>query len=343
MKMKMKNNKMALLLVAAIVFGTAAGCSAQSGAGPGAPAGEQKPQVEKITMNIGTLKGPTGMGMVKLMEDAEGGKTANQYHFDILGAPEDMVGKVTTGEVDIVAVPANLAAVLYQKTSNIQMAAVNTLGVLYIVDQSGTVNSVADLKGKTIYASGKGSTPEFVLNYILNSNGIDPAKDVSIEYKSEHTEIATLLLTKKAEIALLPEPFVTTVISKDDTIKRKIDLTQEWEKSANNASQLTMGCMIVNTAFAKEHKEAVDAFLEEYAASVSFVNEQQQKAGELIVKFGIMDNAPLAQKSIPSSNIVYIDGSEMQTSMQKFFEVLFKAEPKAIGGKIPDEGFYYKK
>ena len=345
--MKKYYRKMALILSVAMVMFAAAGCvpAAPQSTSPdqGQSAPQQSPAAEKTEIRVGTLKGPTGMGMAKLMEDAQGGQTANKYQFDILGAPEDMVGKVTTGEVDIAAVPVNLAAVLYQKTSNIQIAAINTLGVLYIVDRSGTINTVADLKGKTIYASGKGSSPEFVLNYILNSNGIDPTKDVTIEYKGEHTEIATLLLTKKADIALLPEPFVTTVIAKDNAVMRKIDLNQEWEKSTSKETPLAMGCIIVNTAFAKEHKEAVDTFLKEYAASVDFVNQQTQKAGELIAKYGIMDNAALAEQAIPSCNIVYLDGAAMKSGAEKFLEILFKAEPKSIGGQMPNEGFYYQK
>jgi NitT/TauT family transport system substrate-binding protein len=182
-----------------------------------------------------------------------------------------------------------------------------------------------------------------VLNYILKSNGIDPAKDVTIEYKGEHTELATLLLAQKADIALLPEPFVTTVMAKDSAIARKLDLTQEWEKSAGKESPLAMGCLIVNTAFAKEHKDALDKFLDEYSASVVFVNEQREAAGELIAKYGIMDNAKLAAEAIPGCNIVYLDGADMKSGAQKFLEVLFEAEPKSIGGQIPDEGFYYQK
>lgn len=337
--MKKHYRKIALLLLVVMVLLTAVGCA------PQAPSTTQEPgqAAEKTNIRIGTLKGPTGMGMVKLMEDAQGDKTKNKYQFDIIGAPEDMVGKVTTGEVDIAAVPVNLAAILYQKTANFQIAAINTLGVLYIVDRSGSIDTIADLKGKTIYATGKGSSPEFVLNYILSSNGLDPAKDLTIEYKGEHTELATLLLGEKVDIALLPEPFVTTVLAKGSNIQRKIDLTQEWEKSTGKETPLTMGCIIVNAAFAKEHKEAVDTFLSEYAASVDFVNQNIQEAGELIAQYGIMDNAKLAEQAIPSCNIVYLDGDNMKKGAEKFLEVLFEAEPKSIGGQMPDDEFYYQK
>lgn len=338
------------LLLALVMTAALTGCAVTAPAPAPAPTAPAAPQpvpapvsAQKIEIQVGTLKGPTGMGMVKLMADAEAGTTASDYQFDILGAPEEMVGKVTTGEVDIAALPVNLAATLYQKTGNVQIAAVNTLGVLYILDRSGAVNTLADLKGKTLYASGKGSSPEFVLNYILKKSGIDPAKDLTIEYKTEHTELATLLLTKKAEVALLPEPFVTTVTSKDASVARKIDLTKEWASAAGGNAPLAMGCIIVNSAFAKENPGAVQAFLDEYKASVDFVNGQPKEAGELIAKYGIMDNAALAEKAIPGSNIVYLDGADMEAGVKTFLEVLFAAEPKSVGGKLPDEGFYYQK
>ncbi len=293
--------------------------------------------------NIVALKGPTGMGMVKLMEDDELGKSINDYNFTLTGAPDEVVGMITTGQVDIAAVPTNLAATLYKKTGGkIKIIANNTLGVLYIVTNGVEITNINDLRGKTIYATGQGTTPEYILNYVLKQNGLVVGKDVKVEYKAEHSELATLVAAGKVEIALLPQPFVTSVLMQNKNVKIALDMTNEWKKvSGEKASALVMGSIIVRSEFLDKNKAVVDSFLKEYAASTEYVNNNIDKSAALIEKFDIMKTTP-AKVAIPKSSITYIDGSKMKSMTSGFLDVLFKANPKSVGGELPDENFYYQ-
>ncbi len=305
------------------------------------PAYEDRPVVR-----IATLKGPTGIGAVKLFEDNEAKQSANRYETLIVGAPDEIVGKMTTGQIDIAAVPTNLAATLYNKTKGeVQLLALNTLGVLYVLEKGDTVTSVADLRGKKLYASGKGSTPEFILNHILSENGIDPLKDIEIEYKTEHTELLTLAASGNADLVLLPEPFVTTLLAKEAGFKSKIDLTAEWDSIASSEagqeSILAMGGLVVRKEFAENNKDSLEAFLEEYEASVKYTQTDPDGTAALVVKYGIMAEEGLAKKALPGCNIVFIAGEEMETSIKGLYDVFFAADPKSIGGSLPGEDFYY--
>ena len=293
---------------------------------------------DKTPVNVVALKGPTAIGMVGLMDAQDQGAAANDYSFTLAAAPDDIVGLVTTGAVDIAAVPANLASVLYQKTEGaVNMLAVNTLGVLYIVERGDTVQSIADLAGKTVYATGQGSTPEYALHYILEKNGLD---DVTVEYRTEHAELATLLASGEIDLALLPQPFVTTVLQKDDSLRVALDLTEEWNAASEGESDLVMGGLIVRKEFAQAHPEAVEAFLREYADSVAFVNDEVAAAAALCERYDIIP-AAVAEQAIPDCNIVCLTGDDMRASVEKFFEVLYNADPASVGGALPDEAFYY--
>lgn len=337
----------AALLSAAMVFSLAACSNSGNNSSSSEQSSQQSSetsQVEKTDINVAVLKGPTAIGTVSLMDKNDKGEANNNYSFEILGAPEDVVGKITTGEVDIAAVPANLAATLYKKTEgNVMMTNVNTLGTLYILDKSGEVTDINSLKGKTIYATGQGSTPEYVLNYILKQNGIDPEKDVTIEWKTEHSELATLLLSDDSvEIAMLPEPFVTQVTTKSENVKTALDLTEEWDKACGGESGLVMGCLIVRKEFAENNKEALDRFLDEYKESVSYANSDTDACATLVGKYDIMPEE-VAKKAIPRCNITYAEGDEMQKLASGFLKVLFDTEPKSVGGQLPDDSFYYKR
>lgn len=296
-------------------------------------------------VNVTALKGPTAMGMVKLMDEAESGAVdGNAYAFTVAAAIDEVTPKIVKGETDIAAVPANLASVLYQNTQGeVQVLAVNTLGVIYIVESGDSVKSVEDLCGKTIYASGKGATPEYALNYILSENGIDPAKDVTIEWKSEHAECLAALLAEKNAIAMLPQPFVTTAQMKNDQIQVRLDLTAEWDaiqQGADAPSQLITGVLVVRRQFAQENPEAVEAFLKSYAESVEYVNANVEEAAQLVGKYEIVP-AAVAQKAIPACNIVCITGADMQQKLSGYLNVLFEQNPKAVGGALPADDFYY--
>lgn len=296
-------------------------------------------------VNIVALKGPTAMGMVYFMDQNEQGNTAdNQYQFSIAAAVDEVTPMLVKGEVDIAAVPANLASVLYNNTEGqVQVMAINTLGVLYLMGNQGELTAVEELKGKTIYASGKGATPEYALNYILSANGIDPQTDVTIEWKSEHTECLSALLADEEAIAMLPQPFVTTAQMKNEKINVIMDLTREWEKLQENSeapSALLTGVAVVRKEFAQGHPEAVAAFLGHYQQSVQFVNENITEGAELVGKYEIVTKE-VAEKALPYCNITYIDGTQMKEKLSGYLSVLFEQNPKAVGGVLPADDFYY--
>ncbi|SHK02037.1 ABC transporter substrate-binding protein [Paramaledivibacter caminithermalis] len=299
-------------------------------------------QSEPVTMKVATLKGPTGMGMVKLMEDNEKNEGDINYEFIVSGAPDELAGKVIKGEVDIAALPTNLASVIYNKTQGqIKLAAINTMGVLYILENGNEINSIADLKGKKIYASGKGATPDYVLRYILKKNGIDPEKDVEIDFSMQHADLSAMVTAGDAEIALLPQPHATIAQMKNKDVRIALDMTEEWDKISGDESKLAMGCIVVQKEFAEKNKEAFDKFLEKYKASVNWVNSNQADAGALVEKYGILPKAKLAEKAIPKCNIVFMDAKESKNILDGFYKILFDFNPKSVGGKLPDEEFYY--
>ena len=317
-----------LILALALLVMAFAGCAAQ-------------PKEEDVTIRIGGLKGPTSMGLVKVMEDNENGAAANDYTFTIAGSADEVTPKLIQGELDIAAVPANLASVLYNNTDGaVQLLAVNTLGVIYIVEKGETIQSVADLAGKTIYATGKGSTPEYALRYILAENGIDPDQDVTIEWKSEPTEVVSTLAATDGGVAMLPQPFVTVAQGTVEGLRIAVDLTQAWD-ALENGSMLITGVLLVRRDFAEQHPQAIANFLKEYEASTKYVNENNADAAQLIEKFDIV-KAAVAEKALPYCNITYIAGVDMKAPMDGYLKVLFDQNPASVGGTLPDSDFYYE-
>lgn len=302
---------------------------------------EEEPQASPAAYSIAALKGPTAMGLVKLMQDAEAGEgLTNDYTFSLAGAADEVTPALVKGELDMACVPANLAAVLYQKTEGeVVTLAVNTLGVLYIVENGNAVQSISDLAGKTIVAAGKGSTPEYALRYLLSENGIDPDNDVTIDWKSEHSECVSALATGAATVALLPQPFVTVAQGKIQDLRVALDLTEQWE-ALDNGSALLTGVIVARKAVVEENPAAVDVFLQDYAASVEWVNANVSDAAALIGEYGIVD-AAVAEKALPYCNIVCLTGSEMQEKLSGYLQVLFDADPAAVGGALPEGAFYY--
>lgn len=307
------------------------------------------PAVQGVSMSVAALKGPTGIGMVKLMADSEAGGTVNDYTFQVFDSPDNVVAAVSNVDnpVQVAAVPVNVAASLYNKTNGkIQVAAINTLGTLFLLENGDSIQSVADLKGKTIYVSGQGATPEYVLDYILTSNGIDPDEDVDIQFVADHATLATMVVAGEADIALLPQPNVTTVLTQVPDVRIALDLTKAWDDTnAKNGKQgqLSMGCIIVNKEFAEQNKAAFNKFLDEYKASVEYVTAEANldAAAQLCETYGIIPKAAVAKKAIPDCNITYIEGAEMKQNMQQNLQILFDANPKSIGGTMPDDAFYY--
>lgn len=337
----MKKKITAILLAAAMMVTAFAGCgkAEKETENPKETREEVAEKTEKapIDVDIMALKGPTAMGLVEMMENSD-------YNFSIVASVDEVSPKLLQGETDIAAIPANLASVLYNKTEGeIQVLAINTLGVLYIVENGEIIQSAADLKGKTIYASGKGATPEYALNYILSSNGINPETDVTIEWKSEHSECVAALASQENSVAMLPQPFVTTAQAKNSQIRTALDLTKEWDalqKDGEQKSSMITGVVVARKEFAEENPEEIQEFLKEYHTSVDYVNENVKDAAQLIEKYDIVP-AAVAEKALPACNIVCIDGEEMKEKLSGYLEVLNAQNPQAVGGEIPENDFYY--
>lgn len=302
---------------------------------------------EKI--KVAAIKGPTGMGMVNLMDDSK-------YEFTLTGDPTEVVSLIATKAVDIAACPLNVAANLYKKTGgNVKMLGVNTLGVLYVVTNGEAVTGMEDLEGKTVYSTGQGATPEFIINHLIEKNGL---KDTKVEYLSEHSELAAKLISGGAEIAVLPEPFVTVATSKSENVKVSFSLTDEWNK-VNEDTELAMGCVVVRADFAKENPDAVEAFIKDNKASVEYVNRNPQEAAQKMVQKGIVDSAVFAvnetdekkaeaakaekaKQVISRCNIVFVDGEMMKTVANANYQVYFDANPASIGGEMVADELYYE-
>ncbi|MEN8906284.1 MAG: MqnA/MqnD/SBP family protein [Clostridiales bacterium] len=295
------------------------------------------------TMKIGTLKGPTGMGMSYMMEKDEKGESKLDYSFNIVGAPDQLTSDIINNKIDVAAVPTNLAAILYTKTKgNIQLLGVNTLGVLYLIENGNTIKNISDLKEKSVISSGKGAAPEYIFQYLIEKNGLDINNDVNIEYLTEHSEVAASIVSGKNKLAIIPEPFVTTVLSKNKDLRIALNFTEEWSK-ATSESELPMGVIIVSKKFADENSDSINTFMNEYTESVDFVNNNHNKASEFIKKFDILQDSNLASKAISNSSITFIESKESKDDILKFYEILNDLNPKTIGGSIPDDKFFYEK
>lgn len=293
-------------------------------------------------IRLAGLKGPTSIGMVKLLDDAEAGKSLNTYEFLMAASADEITPKFLQGDLDIIAAPINLGSVLYNKSEgNIQMAAINTLGVTYIVESgdSKELKSWADLKGETIMATGKGSVPEYSLTYLLRENGLDPEKDVTIDWKSEPTEVVASMKENGKGIAMLPQPFVTVAKTQISDLKTVFNMTEEWDKLGTDSRLITAG-LFVRKDFAESHAKELADFLSEYQASTEYANANPADASKLVEKYGIV-KAPIAEKAIPECNIVTITGDDMKKAASGFLNVLSGLNPKAVGGKVPADDFYY--
>lgn len=325
----MKKKILSCILLVALLIGVA-GCNSQS--------------TEKASadISIASLKGPTSIGLAKLYTDSDAGNTTNNYNYSIHGTADEITAGLTKGEIDIAAIPCNLASILYNKTEGqIQIAGINTLGVLYVVTKGCTVTTVKDLEGKTICSTGQGTTPEYTFNHIVTSHGLNTTEDMTMQYYSEATEIAALFASQDEVIAVLPEPFVTTVLNSNPDAKVSLSFTKEWE-SINPDSTLVTAVIVVRKEFAENNKKAFQTFLKEYEASVKFANTNAPECAEQLEQLDIM-KAAIAQKAIPNCNVVLIMGDEMESKVLSYLEVLHTADPKSVGGTLPDNSIFYNK
>ena len=337
-KIKWKKNKLKSGCKMALVFAMALTllCAALAGCG-------RKQEETSAVIRIGSLKGPTSMGLLNLMEDAEAGETTNQYSFQMAVSADELLPLMIKGELDIALVPANVASVLYNKTEGeVKVIDINPLGVLYMVSGDASLKNISDLKGKTIYLTGKGTTPDYVLKYILSENGLEMG-DYTLEYRSEATEVAALLAENKEAIGLLPQPFVTVACTQNEALSVIFDMNEEWNKiQGEDGSCMVTGVTVVRNEFLAENKEAVDTFLAEHAKSAEAIAEDVQAGAVLVTKAEILANEAIAQKAIPYCNIVCVTGEKMKQYLSGYLEVLYQQSPEAVGGELPGEDFYYE-
>ena len=351
--MKLKKLLSAALAAALVLSLAACGKKdqpAQSGSQSASQSGTASQEVDfsGVKIRVAAMNGPTGMGMALLADRAQNSDLSYQCSVTFSGSPDDVRAGLLSGELDIAAVPVNMAAALYNMTGGesllydksggeILTVAANTLGVLYIVEKGDTVQSMADLAGKKILAAGQGSTPEYVINYLLEKNGLTDS--VEVEYVSEHAEAVTQMAAGSADLILVPEPFVTTALSKVEGARVALDLTQEWAKVSD--ADMVMGCLVVSKAFAEADPQALRHFMTQYAVSADYCTSHPAEAAVFIEEFGIMGSAALAEKAIPNCNIVCVTGREMVDMVTGMLAVLFDADPKSVGGSLPGEEMFY--
>ncbi len=297
---------------------------------------------EELTeVSVGVISGPTGVGAVSLMEKASNGETEGTYNFTLAANQEDAKAKFLNGEIDIVAMPTNLAATLYAKGEDIVVLTVNTYGVLYILDATGEINSVTDLAGKTITATGQGSNPEYILKYILAENGVENA---TVEFMDDASAISAAMVSGEVKIAMLPQPVATTTVIQAKqagvTINTALDMTEEWNKVSDDSS-LMMGCMVTSKAFIEAHPYAVEVFLKEYEVSIEAVLADTEAAASLCETHSIIPKAAVAKQAIPKCNLCFVTGEEMKAELSGYLAVLYEANAKSIGGSMPADDFYY--
>ena len=312
---------------------------------PGQTAPDQTAVTGSIDVNVAAIKGPSSIGMVKFMDEADsGGVATNNFSFEIFASADEIVPRIVQGKIDIAAVPANLSSVLYNNTQGqVQVIVVSTLGMMYIVENGETISSIEDLRGKTIHSAFKGKSPEYDLNYILRANGIDPDNDLSIEWKSEHTESVAALAAGSSAIAVLPQPFVTSAQMANEDIRIALDLNKEWEKlqeSSADPSALVTGVLVARKEFIEQNPGALADFLDRYSASVAFANGNVDEAAALVGKYGIFPEA-VAKRAIPFCNITFVEGQGMKQKLSGYLKVLFDQNPQSVGGTLPNDEFYF--
>ncbi len=330
-----------------------AACSGKEPTTDAADEAATEAAADDVVVRVASLKGPTTIGLVQMMDTTSGIPTGEQteapeaeegsgisYFYSISAAPDEVLPMVIQGNADIALVPSNAGSVLYNKTEGgVQVIDINTLGILYIVTGDESIRGFSDLAGRTVCISGKGSSPEYVFDFLLDKAGI--ADQVSVEWKSEHAEVAAVLASDPTAVGVLPQPFVTATLAQNGALSAPIDLTKVWGESVDDGSQSVTGITIVRSAFAAEYPAAVADFLERHAASVEAVNADPAAAAELVVQAGIIEKAPIAEKAIPACNVVCITGEEMHDALAGYLQVLYDADPSSVGGAMPGDDFYY--
>ena len=297
----------------------------------------EAPTQPAAPINVMVLNGTTGFGMANLMDAAANGAAAQAYNFTVETDASNVVAALANGSADIAALPTNAAAAVYNKTQGkVQVLALNTLGVLYLVtDGSVTVESMADLAGKTIYAPAQ--NPSFIFQHLCQANGLT---DVTIDNTyAQPADLNTAVASGQVSIAVLPEPMVTVAKAKNPDLQVALDLTAEWDKVSTPGS-LVQGCVVVRKEFAENNADAVATFLQEYGASIEGMTADIEGTAAKIEANGIFTKAAVAAKAIPNCNVCFITGSEMQAALSEFLNIMFEVAPASVGGSVPGDDFY---
>ena len=335
--MKSIKSLVSLLLALTLALSLTA-CGTQANTEPEQPDDTPAP----AEVNLYVLSGPTGIGAMNLWAAADAGETQNTYHITMPGANDEVVAAISNGDADIAAVATNLAATLYNKTSGgVTVLAVNTLGVLSLLGNGQEVATIADLAGKTIYAPGQGANPEYILHYVLTGNGLDPDKDVTIQFVGEGSELLTVWQTDPEAIIMAPQPVATSILMQNENAVTLFNMTDEWDKVSGGDSTLMMGCVIVRNEFLQENPGAVALFLQEYAASIEKAQSDVEGTAALCEQYGLIPKAALAKAAIPSCGLTFVTGAEMKSALSGYLQVMFDADPKSVGGAMPGDDFYY--
>ena len=335
--MKHIKSLVSLLLALTLVLSLTA-CGTQANTEPEQPDDTPAP----AEVNLYVLSGPTGIGAMNLWAAADAGETQNTYHITMPGANDEVVAAISNGAADIAAVATNLAATLYNKTSGgVTVLAVNTLGVLSLLGNGQEIASIADLAGKTIYAPGQGANPEYILRYVLSGNGLDPDKDVTIQFVGEGSELLTVWQSDPEAVIMAPQPVATSILMQNENARTLFNMTDEWDKVSGGDSTLMMGCVIVRNAFLQENPGAVELFLQEYAASIEKAQSDVEGTAALCEQYGLIPKAALAKAAIPSCGLTFVTGAEMKSALSGYLQVMFDADPKSVGGAMPGDDFYY--
>ena len=288
--------------------------------------------------NIYSLKGPTTMGLVTLLRDSLMGKTENEYKPTLCTAADEVTAALVNGDADIALLPANAAAALFNKAGGFSVVGINTLGVLYMLENGKSVQSMDDLAGKTVFLTGKGTTPEYALRYLLSAHGIED--QVTLEFKSEAQEVVEAMAQNTAAIGVLPQPFATAAQIQNDGLRQALNLTEEWA-AVTQDSILVTGVTVVRNEILEQYPLEIALFLKEAAQGVENVNKDPKEAAKIIAELGIVAKAPIAEKALPFCNLVSITGTEMKTLLSGYLQTLFDQNPKAVGGTMPADNFYY--